>query len=160
MERMHQNNSNKKDMLALKIAIGLLLVGVICYAAYPVKAPESPYRIHYSSIAGNVLFSHKAHNEYYDISCETCHHHPFDDPVIKGCGVCHQKTESLDDLPDECLDCHGEGEVDMFMTPDKSRVFHMKMEELSDPEYKSPGCVGCHEVNGIDRVECSSCHAM
>ncbi|MGD9014181.1 MAG: cytochrome C, partial [Desulfobacterales bacterium] len=53
---------SKKEMkLAGVLAICLLVIGVISYAAFPLKAPEEPLRLMYTVAAGNVLFNHKVH---------------------------------------------------------------------------------------------------
>ena len=78
--------------IAYCLAAILLLVGVVCYAAFPRKAPEQPLRIMFKSTGGNVLFDHKEHmsEEGYGIECADCHH-TMEDPGEKpeACGECH-----------------------------------------------------------------------
>ena len=45
------------------VAICLLVIGVISYAAFPLKAPDEPLRLMYTVAAGNVLFNHKVHTD-------------------------------------------------------------------------------------------------
>jgi len=62
-----------------KFAYGVLcilfIVGIICYAAFPVPEPEEPVRILLKSTAGNVLFDHKEHasEDGYGYECIDCH---------------------------------------------------------------------------------------
>ncbi len=68
----------KKELkLAYCLAIILLVVGVISYAAFPAKAPEEPVRIMYKIVAGKVLFEHKIHASELGnaLACIDCHHH-------------------------------------------------------------------------------------
>jgi hypothetical protein len=62
--------------LAYGLAIWLLLVGVICYAAFPPETPDQPIRLLYTPAAGKVLFDHQTHQSPtgYGISCGDCHH--------------------------------------------------------------------------------------
>ena len=62
--------------LAYGLAIWLLLVGVICYAAFTPETPDQPIRLLYTPAAGKVLFYHQTHQSVngYGISCGDCHH--------------------------------------------------------------------------------------
>jgi hypothetical protein len=85
--------SKKQLLFAYGLAIHLLLVGIICYAAFPAKAPDEPIRIMYQTNAGKVLFDHYTHTAAsgYGASCFDCHHHPSDDDsALIACGECHQ----------------------------------------------------------------------
>jgi hypothetical protein len=53
--------SKKQLLFAYGLAIHLLLVGIICYAAFPAQAPDEPIRIMYQTNAGKVLFDHYTH---------------------------------------------------------------------------------------------------
>jgi hypothetical protein len=48
--------SKKQRLFAYGIAIHLLLVGIICYAAFPPQTPDEPVWIMYQTNAGKVLF--------------------------------------------------------------------------------------------------------
>ena len=41
------------------IVIYLLFVGVLCYAAFPVKPPDEPVRLMFKVTAGKVIFDQK-----------------------------------------------------------------------------------------------------
>lgn len=104
-------------MIAYCLAAILLVVGVICYAAFAKKTPEQPLRIMFKNTGGNVLFDHKEHmsESGYGIECADCHHaleNKGDRPST--CGECH--TDDSDDAPKrpdafhkQCKTCHKEG---------------------------------------------------
>jgi len=122
----------KTERIIAYCATGILLVaGVICYAAFPQKAPEEPVRIFFTSIGGSVLFDHKEHasDSGYGIACGDCHH---DLEGQKGrptaCGECHHKDTAQD-------------------APKRADAFHKL-------------CKGCHESEGQGPVECRSCHML
>jgi hypothetical protein len=48
--------SKKELKLAYGVAVCLLVIGAISYAAFPLQAPEEPLRLMYTVAAGNVLF--------------------------------------------------------------------------------------------------------
>ncbi|MDD2389744.1 MAG: cytochrome c3 family protein [Desulfobacterales bacterium] len=138
----------KKELqLAYGMAIVLLVVGLISYAAFPAKSPEQPIRMMFKCAAGKVLFDHKTHTDSsgYGIACSDCHHHPADDPSLKACGDCHLKEEASK-APQLCMECHepddGMGDQVPMMRADS---FHKQ-------------CVGCHEAGGAGPVECGKCH--
>ena len=93
--------SDKDLKLICSVAVVLFLVGVLCYAAVPAKAPEDPIRIQYRSDLGNVTFQHSKHVASYGASCYDCHHHPGNDDIgLVACSVCHLKdAESPRRLP-------------------------------------------------------------
>jgi hypothetical protein len=118
--------------VAYCLAAILLVVGVVCYAAFPQKKPEDPIRIMLKSAGGTVLFDHKAHasEDGYGIDCTECHH-------------MWEKAEGT--KPEACTECHtAEAEGDM---PKLSDAFHKQ-------------CISCHEDDGTAPVECSACHAF
>ena len=53
--------SKKELMLAYGVAVVLLVIGAISYAAFPLKGPHEPLRLMFEVAAGNVLFNHKIH---------------------------------------------------------------------------------------------------
>ena len=121
--------------LAYGLAVCLLLVGALCYAAFPERKPEPPIRLMFDVTAGKVLFDHKTHSSEsgYGISCGECHHTLSEDEYDEAgsCSECHE--------PDE-----GDEEV-----PKLSDAFHQQ-------------CTGCHEEYGAGPLEkeCSACHVM
>jgi hypothetical protein len=127
--------SKKELKLAYGLAVCFLVVGVISYAAFPLKAPEEPYRIMFKGTAGNVLFDHKTHTSElgYGLACEDCHHELIDGEYEEAqlCGDCHDPTE-------------GDEEV-----PKLGDAFHLQ-------------CGGCHEQfeAGPKTEECSLCHVL
>jgi hypothetical protein len=122
----------KETTLAYALAAVLLLVAVVCYAAYPIKPPDPPLRIMFKNIAGNVFFDHKEHtsDKGYGFKCKDCHH----------------ELEKEGEKPSRCGDCHkaeeGEG-----MGPLRSDAFHQQ-------------CKGCHEDQGMGPINCSACHVL
>ena len=54
--------TSERDLkLVYSVAVILFIVGLFCYAAFPVKPPDEPLRIQYRSATGNVLFEHAKH---------------------------------------------------------------------------------------------------
>ena len=121
--------------LAYGLAIYLLFVGVICYAAFPPKSPDEPIRLMFNVAAGKVLFDHNTHHiaTGYGISCGDCHHTLSEEEYAdaQSCSECHDPIE-------------GDEEV-----PKRADAFHQQ-------------CAGCHEAYGAGPVkeECSACHVM
>ncbi len=117
-------------LIAYCLTMVFFIVGVVCYAAFPIKAPEDPIRIMFKSTAGNILFDHKGHvsEDGYGLECVDCHHE-FEDEGGK---------------PEACGECH---DVDGEDSMKRSEVFHMQ-------------CIDCHRDSGGGPVECSECHAM
>ncbi len=127
--------SKKELKLAYGVAVCLLVIGAISYAAFPLKAPEEPLRIRFSVTAGNVLFSHKIHSteEGYGLACEDCH---------------HELLEGESDNPVACSECHDPEEGDEEM-PKRADAFHQQ-------------CTGCHkdyEAGPLEK-ECALCHTL
>ena len=116
--------SEKELKLAYRLAIILLVVGILCYAAFPAGTPEQPARIMLKNMAGKVLFDHKGHTsvEGYGLSCVDCHHTDSgNDPHPEACGDCHKaesrKTEGqlvikrFDAFHQQCESCHKDYDV-------------------------------------------------
>lgn len=140
--------SNKELQLAFRLAIILLVIGVLSFAAFPAKAPEQPVRLMFKSAAGKVMFTHKTHfgDEGYGVACMDCHHHPEDGSETAGCGYCHL-AEPGETLPESCLDCHEADEIEGTEPPKRSDAFHQQ-------------CIGCHKDNDAGPQECAECHMM
>jgi hypothetical protein len=142
--------SKKKLKIVYGIIIYLMFVGVLCYAAFPVKPPETPIRLMYKVTAGKVLFDHNAHtsDSGYGLSCFDCHHHPMDDDsAVIACSECHNVTEDATLPPEKCGDCHDAEEIKDTKMLKRSDAFHA-------------GCISCHQNVEAGPVECSSCHVM
>ena len=146
--------SKKQLLFAYGLAIHLLLVGIICYAAFPVRAPGQPIRIMYQTNAGKVLFDHYTHTDAsgYGASCFDCHHHPSDDDsALIACGACHQAPAEDGSKPERCLDCHDESDIEETEMSSRADAFHTQ-------------CTGCHEEFGKGPQpgsdDCSLCHVL
>ncbi len=114
-------------ILAYLIATIFLVVGVVCYAAFPNKAPEEPIRLMLQSSAGKILFDHKEHSSEagYDLSCTDCHHNMEEDETPSSCGECHE-PESEDPIK-------------------RSEAFHLQCKGCHDDSGSGPvECSECH----------------
>jgi hypothetical protein len=120
----------KETAIAYVFSAVLLIVGVVCYAAFPMKTPEEPIRILLKGTGGNVLFDHKEHTseDGYGLDCTDCHHMWEDDGT----------------KPEACGECH---EVDGEDPMKRSDAFHMQ-------------CIDCHEDDGTAPATCQGCHAF
>ncbi|NQT10267.1 MAG: cytochrome c3 family protein [Desulfobacteraceae bacterium] len=106
--------SNKELQIAYGLAIILLVVGVLSYAAFSAKAPDQPVRLMFKCVAGKILFDHKTHT--VDSSCSDCHHNLEEgetDPQT--CGECHEPESQDEDVLNradafhtQCIGCHKE----------------------------------------------------
>ena len=125
--------SKKELMLAYGVAVCLLVIGAISYAAFPLKAPDEPLRLMFDVAAGNVLFNHKIHTveEGYGLSCGECHHTLSEDEYAdaQSCSECHELDE-------------GDEEV-----PKRADAFHLQ-------------CINCHKDYEAGPMECTGCHAL
>lgn len=142
---------SKKKMKVVYGLIGyFLVVGVLCYAAFPVSQPEEPVRIMYKVTAGKVLFDHFSHtaDAAYGLSCWDCHHHPYDDDsALIACGECHAATEDGSQPPEKCSECHDVEDIEDTPVMKRADAFHA-------------GCIECHQDFEAGPIECASCHVM
>ena len=124
--------SKKELLLACKLAIILLILGVFSYAAFSASPPDQPVRLMFKCVAGKVLFDHKTHisESGYDLSCMDCHHN----------------LEEGEKNPEACGECHTPESEDEDV-PKRSDAFHLQ-------------CIGCHQEYEAGPVECSMCHVM
>jgi len=142
--------SKKELKLVYGVVVCLLVIGVISYAAFPLKAPEEPLRLMYTVMAGNVLFNHKIHSaaDGYSLSCYDCHHHPQDDEsALMACGACHTPPAEGETVNQTCLDCHDESEVEDTEMLNRGDAFHDQ-------------CINCHKDFEAGPTECNGCHAL
>jgi len=127
--------SKKELKLAYGVAVCLLVIGAVSYAAFPLKTPDEPWRLMFKVTAGNVPFDHKTHtSEFgYGLACEDCHHELLDDDSepAQPCGDCHDPEE-------------GDEEV-----LKRTESFHQQ-------------CAGCHEEYEAGPIleECALCHII
>jgi hypothetical protein len=144
--------SKKHRMIVYGVAVQLLVVAIVCYAAFPVKKPEEPIRLIYQTNVGKVLFDHKTHTgeKGLGLNCFDCHHHPPDDEAaLAACGQCHLPAPEEGVVPESCLECHDASDVEDSEYPKRSDALHRQ-------------CWQCHEeyeqgpTSGSD--DCSKCH--
>ena len=122
----------KEHRFAYVLAVVLLLVGVISYAAFSSKPPERPVRIMFKSIAGKVLFDHKTHTDESGLGL--------------ACNDCHHMLEEGDTEAQPCMECH-EPQSEDEDVPKRSDAFHQQ-------------CIGCHQEFEAGPTECASCHVL
>lgn len=136
--------------LAYGLAVLLLVVGVLSYAAYPAKKVDEPIRLMFHATAGKVLFDHKTHTAPIGIglSCYECHHHPEDDEsALRACGDCHLPPSAAADANQVCLECHDTSDIEDSEVVAREEAFHIQ-------------CIDCHKQFEAGPVECAACHVM
>lgn len=106
--------SKNEQTLAFALAAVLLVVGVVCYAALPAKAPEEPVRLMLETSAGSILFDHKTHtaDAGYGLACDDCHHETQDGSNSCSGEDCHGPESDPtrgDALHTNCKGCHEDG---------------------------------------------------
>ena len=172
--------SSKNELkLVYTLAIVCLIVGVFCYSSLPAKSPESPVRLMFKTVGGNVLFDHQTHSDAYGKECIDCHHDGADSPG--SCGECHQvdgeyipafgekgifdhDVHSMD-MGLACNDCHHNyyeedgGEPQLCSDCHEPDVEDDFMLGRTQAFHKQ--CIGCHEDSGVTpgADDCASCHA-
>lgn len=149
--------TKKQLKIAVIIAIHLLLIGIVCYAAFPTRQaepPDPPPRVFYTTPSGNVLFDHKSHapSREEGLSCWDCHHHIEDEEdSLIACGECHQKLAEGEDFPESCMECHDEDEIEDTQIIKRSDALHQQ-------------CAQCHEEYGAGPLyiesDCAKCHSQ
>ncbi len=143
-------NSEKELKIVYSLAIMLFIVGILSYAAFPIKIPDEPVRLMFKGVAGNVLYDHKTHttDSGYGISCIDCHHHPEEDETdLRACSECHYLPKDGETAPQACNDCHEPDEIEDSEYIKASDAFHTQ-------------CISCHQENESGPEECADCHAM
>ena len=140
--------SKKELKLAYGVAVCLLVIGAISYAAFPVQQPEEPLRLMFQVAAGNVLFNHKIHTieKGYGLSCFDCHHHPSEDEsALVACGSCHPPPGVEVQMEEACLDCHEMEEIEDSKATTRGDAFHIQ-------------CINCHKDFEAGPKDCTACH--
>ena len=165
------------------IAIICPIVGVLCYSSLPAKSPESPVRLMFKTVGGNVLFDHQTHSDAYGLTCTDCHH-----AYIKGetdapvsCEACHRvDSKFVPALGDNgnfdheghsmdyglsCNDCHHNYYEEDGGEPELCSDCHEPGVEddfmMGRTQAFHAQCIGCHEDSGVTpgQDDCASCHA-
>jgi hypothetical protein len=147
--------SKKHRMIMYGVAIQLLLIAIVCYAAFPIETPQEPIRLMYHTNAGKVLFDHQTHASVkgYALECSDCHHsHGGEEIEPVSCGLCHATESENKTFPQFCFDCHGDAsEIENPDTMKRSDAFHKQ-------------CIQCHEQYGAGPQSgptyCSKCHVL
>ncbi len=146
--------SEKETKLAHGLAVILLVIGILSYAIVGLSAKETekdgPVRVMYKSVAGKVLFTHKAHSDEesgYGISCKDCHHHPQEeeDVDLRSCVACHDIPKD-GKAPESCAECHEPDDYEVDSLTRRTDAYHNQ-------------CIGCHKENEAGPEECTDCHA-
>ena len=137
--------TTKKELqLAYALAGILLVVGILSYyAASFAKPPEPPLRIMYHTVAGRVLFDHKAHFSPgdYGISCQDCHHD------LRTYGDYSQGEGGKQSIPEAGS-----------KVPDADKVEPEPVFKNGDEAHEL--CIGCHKEYEAGPVDCQGCHVM
>jgi hypothetical protein len=174
--------SKNEKLLGFIVFAVCLIVGILCYTVVPAKAPESPVRVMFHALGGNVLFDHQTHSDAYNLDCDDCHHaYKKGQKEMPGhCGACHQKDNEYrqalgekgffnhkvhsEDYGLECSQCHHDyvagkpgglepcGDCHLRDSGDESILNYM------DAFHRQ--CIGCHEEMGLSpgKTECAGCH--
>jgi hypothetical protein len=166
-----QMTSKKHRLIVYGIAVQLLLVAIVCYAAFPVKKPQTPIRIMYETNAGKVLFDHQAHASQtgYGLDCFDCHHHPPDDKdSLMACSECHLAKPEEGKVPESCLNCHDASDVEDTEVPSHAVALHSACTECHLEFGKGPihkNSLSEAEQKRLKKepnpwVDCSKCHVL
>jgi hypothetical protein len=154
-KELEQMISKKHRLIVYGVSVQLLLVAIVCYAAFPVRAPHEPLRLMYHTNAGKVLFDHQTHATVkgYALACNDCHHLHGDEEIEPvSCGMCHPPRPKGAAVPESCLECH----------EDAAEIENPKIMKRSDAFHKQ--CIGCHEQYGkgpqSGSEQCSKCHVL
>jgi uncharacterized membrane protein len=164
--------TSKKQCMIVYVAAALLLfVAIVCYAAFPAPEPETPIRLMYQTNAGKVLFDHHTHTSEngFALDCYDCHHHtPDDEAGLIACGQCHLQKIEEGVVPESCLECHDESEVEDSEYPKRADALHAQcstchlefgngpvhQDSLNEQEKEA------QKTEPNDWVDCSKCHVI
>jgi hypothetical protein len=141
--------SPKELRTAYGLALILLVVGIVCYAATPLSPPKTPLRMVFPTVAGSVWFDHQTHTSAtgYGLACGDCHHHPQDADDTRACGSCHAAPAQAEAVKGVCIECHDEDEIDLDALPGRGDAFHQQ-------------CIRCHKEFQAGPAECAACHVI
>ncbi|MEW6078070.1 MAG: cytochrome c3 family protein [Thermodesulfobacteriota bacterium] len=135
------------------LAIVLLIVGVVCYAAgEPARLPdEPPVRKVFMGVAGNVLFDHQGHTDY-EGDCTVCHHHG-EEASFRACDTCHLSALPKKE-PAICAECHP------LSKDEHVKDVHYEHHVLMENEPDTWTCKKCHELAEGETIPaaCGDCH--
>ena len=165
--------SKKHRWIIYGVAIQLLLLAIVCYAAFPVPTPEEPFRVMYQTNAGKVLFDHQTHASVdgFALDCVDCHHlhdgEELDPPVA--CGLCHlsKQDSAQKNYPESCFDCHDDkSALEDPDTSSRADALHQQCTECHDEYGKGPlhkGFLSKEEQTRLKTepnpwADCSKCH--
>ena len=163
--------SKKHRMIIYGVAVHLLLIAIVCYAAFPVESPEEPIRLMYQTKAGKVLFDHQTHTDAsgYGLDCFDCHHHiPDEEEGLIACGVCHLPKPEEGVIPEGCLECHDEADVEDAEYPNRSKAIHDQCTNCHNEFGKGPlyqNSLTDDEQEKLktepnEWVDCNKCHVL
>ncbi len=175
--------SKNERNLAYGLLAVCLVVGILGYAAFPAKSPETPVRKMFAATGNDVLFAHQTHSESYGLYCEDCHHafRKAGKEKPGECGNCHTaESKHKPALGDKgmfnhdahaqqyglyCNDCHHNYQQGDSGQPQPCTACHQKgMGGGGMPgrtEAFHTQCIGCHKDYGVGptQARCSGCHA-
>lgn len=164
--------SKKHRMIMYGVAVHLVLIAIVCYAAFPVNTPEEPIRLMYYTNAGKVLFDHQTHAsaQGYGLGCIDCHHaHPEGEEIeAVSCAMCHPPRPAEKQLPESCLDCHDSSEIESPEIDRRADVLHQQCTECHEGYGRGPMHSGFlseaakqdHQDRPNPWVDCNKCHIL
>lgn len=163
--------SKKHSMIVFGVAALLLFIAIVCYAAFPVEKPETPIRLMYQTNAGKVLFDHQTHSRAkgYALDCYDCHHHtPDDETGLIACGQCHPEKLEKGVVPESCLECHDEADVEDAEYLKRADAIHQQCSTCHLQFGKGPvhqGSLNEQEKEALKTepnswVDCNKCHIL
>jgi len=155
-------------MIMYGVAAQLLIVAIVCYAAFPVTPPEEPLRLIYQTNAGKVLFDHQAHatTKGSALACMDCHHaHGGEEIEPVSCGLCHPPRRAGSQFPEFCMDCHSDiSEIENPETVNRADALHQQCTQCHEGFGKGPlhsNFVGNElKERPTDWVNCNKCHVL
>lgn len=161
----------KHRSIVYGVAVPLLFIAIVCYAAFPVEAPQEPIRLMYQTKAGKVLFDHQTHASAkgYALSCFDCHHHiPDDEEGLIACGQCHLPKLEEGVVPESCLECHDTSDLEDAEYPKRADAIHKQCTDCHKDYGKGPqheASLSTEEKKMLQTepnawVDCNKCHVI
>ena len=169
---------NKSSKPVAVTGLILFLLAIAGYF-YPVPHEALPTRVLMENERGRVVFTHKTHAEYPDVSCLSCHHElritngvtglPADargkeagQPAVISCVACHDTKADPDFVKNHqeyyareggersCISCHHT----------QVEGFAKAWDHEAHMGYASDDCQACHHTEDIEPQPqaCSNCH--